>query len=84
MFTFADKVVFSRAREVGMGVFVGFVVLGTGASLSPAADVVAVGDAGTPAPQWSPAPSAHNFFYSVTHPEPASTWLYSVAGGLCF
>jgi hypothetical protein len=83
MFTFADKVIFSRAREMGMGFFVGFVMLGAGASLSPAASDIDVTSAASLAPDWSLAPAANSFFNSVTLPEPASPWFYSIAGGLC-
>jgi hypothetical protein len=83
MFTFVDKVVFRRAREVGMGVFVGFVMLGAGANPSPAADATNINAAPNPGLDWLLAPASPAFFNSVSLPEPASAWFYSVAGGLC-
>jgi len=83
MFTLAEKVIFSQVREMGMGFLVGFVMLGAGASLSPAASEVVVTNAANLAPEWSLAPSTHPFFNSVTLPEPASPWFYSIAAGLC-
>jgi hypothetical protein len=83
MFTAVERLSFGRARKVGMGILAGFVTLGTGASLSSAADEAAITTAANLAPEWSLTPSVYTFSNSVTLPEPASPWFYSVAGGLC-
>ena len=83
MFRRADKVLFNQAREAGMGILAGFVMLGAGASLSPAAEAVRTYNETIPALDRTPALPIQVISSSLTLPEPASPWLYSIAGGLC-
>jgi hypothetical protein len=83
MFTSVQRISFKRARGVGMGLLSGFVLLGTGASLSPAANTTETIGGGNLPSDWSLAPSVHNFFNAISLPEPATPWFFSVAGGLC-
>ena len=83
MFTAANKLSFNRAREVGMGILVGFVMQGAGASLSSAAGPIDNSGVANLALDWSSVPAVQGFPGSVTLPEPASPWFYWVAAGLC-
>ena len=83
MFRFADKVFFNPVREVGTSLLVGFILLGAGASLSPAAGPVERKERENPLADQAPVPAVQPLASSVTLPEPASPWFYSLAGGLC-
>jgi len=66
-----------------MGILVGFVMQGAGTSLSSAAGPIEISSVANLSPDWSSVPVVQGFPGSVTLPEPASPWFYSVAAGLC-